>query len=471
MSTHKQQHHVGFSYPILSERDIVQCLHELGLTKINSEQLQKPTYETVQYMFENLVVSLCGVSREELQQPMFAAIDVIDYAELHDESIPAMAFFVQTAKLMRASGVRDFSMKDLHKPDVVRLKKHLSAIINFAKFREEKLLAYTELQEKHEELIDSRDALKREQEELEKMLAKMTHEWDVELPEVANVEADIEFVYAENQSLNKQQAALSHEVKALKEEVAVMTDESSKLNIQVNTARGRQEDLRAQIVQSPHKIKAMLDDIANALEMEQASAIEAEKRARELASKLDAALRIEKELSKTIASMQETDAEIKKKKEVSKRVKTLRLKISGQEHEITQLETTHQHLHRQKLSLAERIERVKAQCEVRKQAAQGRVEEQLRHREAIEAGNAAAVAKLNQNEASIRAIESQISDLQSSHENQITHVLRQYYSLMESVEVYQQKIERCLISNMDDGSKENTEYSQNITQTLLSNAD
>ena len=87
------------------------------------------------------------------------------------------------------------------------------------------------------------------------------------------------------------------------------------------------------------------------------------------------------------------------------------------------------------------------------------------------AGIAAAVAKLNQNEASIRAIESQISDLQSSHENQITHVLRQYYSLMESVEVYQQKIERCLISNMDDGSKENTEYSQNITQTLLSNAD
>lgn len=105
MSTQKQQHTVGFSYPILSERDIVQCLHELGLTKINSEQLQKPTYETVQYIFENLVVSLCGISREELQQPVFAAIDVIDFAELHDESIPAMAFFVQTAKLMRASGV------------------------------------------------------------------------------------------------------------------------------------------------------------------------------------------------------------------------------------------------------------------------------------------------------------------------------------------------------------------------------
>lgn len=471
MSTQKQQHTVGFSYPILSERDIVQCLHELGLTKINSEQLQKPTYETVQYIFENLVVSLCGISREELQQPVFAAIDVIDFAELHDESIPAMAFFVQTAKLMRASGVRDFSMKDLHKPDVVRLKKHLSAIINFAKFREEKLLAYTELQEKHEELMYSRDALKREHEELEKLLEKMTYERDSELPEVANVEADIDFVYAENQSLNKQQAALSQEVKSLKEEVAAMTDEASELKLQVNTARGTQEDLKAQIVQSPHKIKAVLDDIARSLETEQASAIDAEKKARDLASKLDSALKIEKELLKTISSMQETDAEIKKKKEVSKRVKALRQQISSQEHDITQLEATHQHLARQQSSLVERIERVKAQCEVRKQAAQGRVEEQLRHREAIEAGNAAAIAKLNQNEASIRAIEAQISDLQASHEHQIANVLRQYYSLMESVEVYQQKIEGCLLSNMDEGSKENTDFSQSITQSLLAPID
>jgi hypothetical protein len=39
--------------------------------------------------------------------------------------------------------------QDLHKPDALRLRRHLSAVINFAKFREEKLIAYAELQVMH----------------------------------------------------------------------------------------------------------------------------------------------------------------------------------------------------------------------------------------------------------------------------------------------------------------------------------
>jgi kinetochore protein Nuf2 len=455
---------LSYSFPILSEKEIVQCLHELGM-KTTVEQIQKPTYEIVQHIFENLVVLLCGVTREELQQPVFAAIDAIEYAELHDESIPAMAFFVQTAKLLRSSGVKDFSMKDLHKPEGARLKKSLSAVINFAKFREEKLVAYTELQEKHEELIDNRDRLRREHEELEKELARMTEEREAELPEVANVEAEVDILYGENQALNKQQASMSNELKSLKQEVNAMTEDAAQLSLKVSAVRGTQEDLKAQIVQSPHKIKAELEDLAGALELEKVTLSEAEKSSRDVASKLDAALKIEKEVAKVIAMMQDTTVEIKKKKEVSKRVKALRSHIASQEHELTQLEATNQHLNRQHASLMERIERVKAQCEIRKQAAQGRVEEQLRHREAIEAGNAAAVAKLNQNEAAIRAIEAKAADLRAAHESQIGSVLRQYHSLRETVHLYQEKIEGYM-RNADDTTKDQTDYSS-ITQSLL----
>ena len=42
---------------------------------------------------------------------MFAAIDVLEFPELHDESIPAMAFLRHLGRLMAASGVRDFSFK------------------------------------------------------------------------------------------------------------------------------------------------------------------------------------------------------------------------------------------------------------------------------------------------------------------------------------------------------------------------
>ena len=281
------------------------------------------------------------------------------------------------------------------------------------------------------------------------------------------MEADVDIVFAENQSLNKQQAALSNQVKALKDEVTAATDESSELKLRVNTAKATQQDLEAQIVTSPHKIRAVLEDLAGAVQMEQALSQEAEKRARDLTAKLDAALKIEKELARVISAMHETDAEIKKKKDVSKRVKALRAKLSAQEHDITQLEATHQHLGRQHASLVERIDRVKAQCDIRKQAAQGRVEEQLRHREAIEAGNAAAVAKLNQNEARIRAIEAQMLELRDSHEGQIRSVLNQYYGLLQAVESYHQRIDESIVSCQETMVKGGDSTStQSITQSL-----
>jgi hypothetical protein len=43
-------------------------------------------------------------------------------------------------------------LQDIYKPDSARLRRHLSAIINFAKFREEKLVAYTEMQGRIDEL-------------------------------------------------------------------------------------------------------------------------------------------------------------------------------------------------------------------------------------------------------------------------------------------------------------------------------
>ena len=56
----------------------------------------------------------CPPSRarsEELNQPLFAAIDAFEFPELHDESIAARNFYRHLAKLMVECGVKDFGMK------------------------------------------------------------------------------------------------------------------------------------------------------------------------------------------------------------------------------------------------------------------------------------------------------------------------------------------------------------------------
>lgn len=50
-------------------------------------------------------------------------------------------------------------LQDICKPDAIRLRRNLSAVINFAKFREEKLVPYAEMQEQTIALLEETEAL------------------------------------------------------------------------------------------------------------------------------------------------------------------------------------------------------------------------------------------------------------------------------------------------------------------------
>ena len=56
-------------------------------------------------------------------------------------------YYYLSLKLMSAVGMKDFSMQDVMAPTSKRFRRALSAIINFAKFREEQLVGYTALTE------------------------------------------------------------------------------------------------------------------------------------------------------------------------------------------------------------------------------------------------------------------------------------------------------------------------------------
>ncbi len=114
-----------------------------------------------------------GTSREEMRQPVLGAYEKLPFAELHEDSIPEVAMNRQmcvhalraggravrarskdaltlgmrlySLRLLRDVGIADASMRDYIAPDPQRTKRILSALINFAKFREEKLAVYQEL--------------------------------------------------------------------------------------------------------------------------------------------------------------------------------------------------------------------------------------------------------------------------------------------------------------------------------------
>jgi hypothetical protein len=65
--------------------------------------------------------------------------------EVHDESLPRANFFMSYVMLLAASGARSFSLHDIYKPEPKSLIQNLSFVINFARFRNERLEHVNEL--------------------------------------------------------------------------------------------------------------------------------------------------------------------------------------------------------------------------------------------------------------------------------------------------------------------------------------
>ena len=53
---------MSYSYPLLGNRELIQCLGELGLD-FNEEKLTKPEFEQVAKLFEGVVLAVMGVTR------------------------------------------------------------------------------------------------------------------------------------------------------------------------------------------------------------------------------------------------------------------------------------------------------------------------------------------------------------------------------------------------------------------------
>ncbi|KIY97422.1 Kinetochore protein nuf2, partial [Monoraphidium neglectum] len=358
----------SYSFPVLENDELLPCLEEMEIP-ITAAQLAKPTHEVVAPIFENILVNLTGITREELNQPVFAAIDAFEYPELHDESIAARSFFSQLSKLLVVCGVKDFGMKDLHKPDALRLRRHLSAVINFAKFREEKLIAYAELQARLESLMEQRRGLQEEQAARESELRRMREERAGEEADASQIQAEADALRGENQQLNRQFAAASSEVKALKSQVAQLSEAVQAEKFELMNGQQEHERLREQIVQaraargvfSPDKFKRSLVELQSAVDDERGHVDAADKRCRALQARDDTVGKVEKDVSKCLELMKEIENEVARKKEASRHAKDLREQIGAASNDAADMEAKQQHLLRQQATFKDRIRKLESQ--------------------------------------------------------------------------------------------------------------
>ena len=90
MAASKEQR--SFSFPLLKAPDVLQCMDELQI-ELTAEEMTTTPPEAVRRVFETVIDICMGVTKEELDQPAAVGLAELEHGELHEDSIPQLAYF------------------------------------------------------------------------------------------------------------------------------------------------------------------------------------------------------------------------------------------------------------------------------------------------------------------------------------------------------------------------------------------
>lgn len=139
---------------------------------LTDHELNKPTPIVVQRILECFADIFMGIPKESFNsvQPSFGVMEMLEYPDLHLDSISLVSFYRTILRLMIEVGIEDFSLRDLIRPEGPRLRLILSAVINFAKFREEQLAVFEDFSRKSDQIVEEKSRLIQRKAELTKKL-------------------------------------------------------------------------------------------------------------------------------------------------------------------------------------------------------------------------------------------------------------------------------------------------------------
>lgn len=243
-----------YSFPLLKPSEIFACVREMQIP-VSEDEIRNCEVGAIRKVLEVFIENIMGVTREEMNQPAFAGLSALSYPELHEESVPELTFFRTATKLLNACGVYDFGLKDIISPTPKRVRRQFSALINFAKFREERLAAFSELTRETDHLLKKKTTLQEENEQLQRQLNDLLQEHEAEAPAIKQITEETAQLETEINVLNKRQAVMRHETSELKNKNNELRDEMTSYQFNILEAEKEIERLRGKIVNSPERVK------------------------------------------------------------------------------------------------------------------------------------------------------------------------------------------------------------------------
>ncbi|TPX67273.1 hypothetical protein SpCBS45565_g03982 [Spizellomyces sp. 'palustris'] len=433
----------SFSFPVLKPSELLRCMTDLGMP-FSEEDLTKPTMQRILTVYEHFTEILMGVTREQYGQPSFSAMQILEHPDLHQDSIGLIAYYRQLRKLMVEVGVDDFSMRDILRPEPPRVRRCLSAIINFAKFREERMGVFETCNQKAEEALARKEMLEQKNRELSEQVNTLRLQRAEQEPAAQKLRDVNSTLTADLRELKKQQTALTSEAEALKKEKTDLAEKLAKTQMTIMNLKQDCIRLKSRIVQSPEKLKASISEMNNSLQSDKATIGATEKKARELQNKIDMMSLVEQDIVTCLKLMDECEVERQKAETALKKVSTDKENIDKKHAEIRELDINEEQLKRQLNSAKDKLARLEKHQSVKNDAISSKLEKLKEEYRLAMMERAQSQAKADENEKVTIMTEEKAADLRKQEAIDAAGLEDLIGKLASQVDIYQNAIEKAM---------------------------
>jgi kinetochore protein Nuf2 len=410
----------------MSELDI-----ELSKTELTEPQRHK---EKLRLVFWQLLLVCCGITEEQLQKQSPKNLDGIvppNEQELHEEFVDIL-FFKEMRKLMKTCGIVDFSWKDLHYPTAKRLRWQLSAIINMAKFREDQLKVYHELNEPRHLILAELDKLHAENLELQEQLNEVQAESNIKMEEFDRVAKECQELESQIARSNKLQASKREEATQLKKQVTTLKDEVAAATWTLQETQAEEEMLTAQIVSSPDRRKHELDTKKEYLEKEKAETRRLQQEITDGKAKIVCLQIAIKDLQESMALQQQVLEEASKYEDAAFQVEETTKEVEANRAKTTEIDEKAQEAERSLLRLEEKLSHLRKQYKMKLDAVQDRLDTAKEQLLIVEKERREGIARVEAGESEVRALEAQMMAERFKTEEEIAAMITEYKKLEEA---------------------------------------
>ncbi|XP_071813988.1 kinetochore protein Nuf2-A-like [Apostichopus japonicus] len=429
------------SFPLLTSSAIVQNFQELFPDQPFSEDdFKSPQPNRIQLAYTLLLEYVTGADISRIAQPQFGALQEITNIEYAENIISTLNFALALQRVMSACQAEDFKITDLSQPKPKKTRRFLSALINFACFRDCRWEGFTAIKMEIEKIQERHAGRMKTISNLKERINQIKAARAEEEARVNQMEAE---VTEESQKLAANHRAkedMQKSISQIKTSVSEKSARLEQLKVSILNSRECGHKLRTQVVQSPERMKADIARMQSALVSRKQTKVEKSQRLQELQSQAEGTATLMTSSEQSIGLITSINTLLGKQKDAISQVEQVRDQMQVQQGALTDANHREGHFCRLRESKQEKLSKLQLQHQHAVAAWQENIERNERDLEGWRQKQSKNYEQVKCFQEPMMLLQTQMADKENMHEEEMTNLKENYNRMIETLDTYHNKL-------------------------------